>query len=213
MLEIKMLQYVVVRLQRNLHVMYGVLQVDFAPYLDILADELDLLYWDGVEIVHASTKETFTCRAMLLSIVTDYRGMPEIFRTAQSPAFIGACYVCGVEGWRMATKTCYSGKYAHVYKCAHVCPKKNTFANSWGGRKRRGGGGGGSTSLQHLQGIGDGSQAAIRVYGRNVVPPMASCPPIHRLLHTRQQTSSGPMLREQIKTWQKVACAALKPPR
>jgi hypothetical protein len=88
--------------------------VDFTPYLDIVADELDLLYWDGVEVTHAITNERFTCRAMLQSIVTDYRGMPELFRTTQAPAFIGACYVCAVEGWRMATnvtKTCYSGEH------------------------------------------------------------------------------------------------------
>lgn len=94
--------------------------MDFAPYLDILADELDLLYWDGVEVVHATTNETFICRAMLLSIVTDYRGMPEIFRVAQSPAFVGACYVCGVEGWRVASKTCYSGQHRHACSSCSV---------------------------------------------------------------------------------------------
>ena len=90
-----------------------ILQVDFTPYTDIVADELDLLYWEGVDVVNAATNERFTCRAMLQNAVTEYRGMPELFRTAQTPAFVGACYICGVEGWRMVsniTKTCYSGR-------------------------------------------------------------------------------------------------------
>ena len=89
------------------------MQIDFTPYVDIVTDELDLLYWDGVDVVNAATDERFTCHVMLLNIVTDYRGMPELFRTAQAPAYIGACYVCGVEGWRMdgnVSKTCYSGE-------------------------------------------------------------------------------------------------------
>ena len=90
-----------------------ILQVDFTPYTDIVADELDLLYWEGVDVVNAATNERFTCRAMLQNAVTEYRGMPELFRTAQTPAFVGACYICGVEGWRMVsniTKTCSSGR-------------------------------------------------------------------------------------------------------
>ena len=90
-----------------------IMQVDFSPYVDILTDELDLLYWEGVDVVNAATDEHFACHAMLLNIVTDYRGMPELFRTAQAPAYVGACYVCGVEGWRMVgnvSKTCYSGE-------------------------------------------------------------------------------------------------------
>ena len=94
--------------------------MDFTPYLDILADELNMLYLNGVKVVHATTSETFMCRAMLLTIVTDYRGMAEIFRITQSPALIGACYICGVEGWRMATKTCYSGEHSHRHDVLHM---------------------------------------------------------------------------------------------
>ncbi len=87
-------------------------QSDFSPYLDILTDELEQLYWEGVE-VRDSSGICFICRAMLLNIVTDYRGMPELFRLAQSPAFIGACYKCEQVGRRMAegsTKTIYPGE-------------------------------------------------------------------------------------------------------
>ena len=93
------------------------MQSDFSPFLDILTDELDQLYWEGLE-VKLPTGASFICHAMLLSIVTDYRGMPEMFRLAQSPAFIGACYKCEQVGRRMAegsAKTIYPGKYnAHV---------------------------------------------------------------------------------------------------
>ena len=89
------------------------LQSDFSPFLDILTDELDLLYWIGVEVKQQSGTP-FTCRAMLLSIITDYRGLPELFRLAQSPAFVGACYKCEQAGFRMAEgsgKVIYPGDH------------------------------------------------------------------------------------------------------
>lgn len=88
------------------------MQTDFAPYLDILTDELNWLYWEGVPVYRAGSNETFNCRAMILKIISDYRGIPEIFRVAQSPAFVGACYMCKQEGKRMAddsTKCIYPG--------------------------------------------------------------------------------------------------------
>ena len=87
-------------------------QSDFSPFLDILTDELDQLYWEGVR-VNERSGTSFVCHAMLLSIVTDYRGLPELFRLAQSPAHVGACYKCNQAGCRMAggsSKTIYSGK-------------------------------------------------------------------------------------------------------
>lgn len=88
-------------------------QSDFSPYLDIVTDELNLLYWEGVPVQRAGCHDTFSCRAMVLNIISDYRGIPEIFRVAQSPAFNGACYICKQEGWRMteeSNKTIYPGK-------------------------------------------------------------------------------------------------------
>jgi hypothetical protein len=88
-------------------------QSDFSPFLDILTDELDQLYWEGIEVKERS-RVPFICRAMLLSIITDYRGMPELFRLAQSPAFVGACYKCEQVGSRMAegsAKTIYPGDH------------------------------------------------------------------------------------------------------
>ena len=84
-------------------------QSDFSPFLDVLTDELDQLYWEGLE-VKVPSGTSFICHAMLLSIVTDYRGMPEMFRLAQSPTFVGACYKCEQVGRRMAegsAKTIY----------------------------------------------------------------------------------------------------------
>ena len=57
------------------------------------------------------------------NIVTDYNGMPEIFRTEQAPAFFEACGVCGISGWRMATKTPYSGE--HPKGGRHMCKPGN----------------------------------------------------------------------------------------
>ena len=88
-------------------------QADFSPFLDILTNELDLLYWEGIEVQEQSGAH-FICRAMLLCIITDYRGLPELFRLTGSPAFVGACYKCTIVGFRMAdgsTKTIYPGDH------------------------------------------------------------------------------------------------------
>ena len=101
------------------------MQADFAPFTDILTDELDQLYWEGVEVKEHSGV-SFTCRAMLLSVVSDYRRMPEFSSFTHPPAHVGACYECEQGGCRMADgtkKTIYSGEQHHdaLAKCRQLC--------------------------------------------------------------------------------------------
>lgn len=85
-------------------------QDDFAPYLDILTDELQYLYWEGIPVHRHGAMEAQLYRAMLLSVISDYRGYPELFRITQSPALVGACYICEVLGIRaFGRKTIYAG--------------------------------------------------------------------------------------------------------
>ena len=65
----------------------------------------------------AGCDDTFCCRAMLLKIISDYRGIPELFRVTTSPAFVGACYICKQLGIRMhadSTKVIYPGETGSV---------------------------------------------------------------------------------------------------
>ena len=109
------------------------MQSDFSLYLDIVTDDLDQLYWEGVEVKAGGTREAFGCHAMLWSIISDYRGKPEMFRVAQAPAYVGACYVCQQIGFRMCegtTKCIYPGgcllclyhqiRSNHIYEPEHA---------------------------------------------------------------------------------------------
>lgn len=88
------------------------LQDDFAPYLDILTDELQDLYWGGISALRDGELEVGLVKAMLLSVISDYRGYPELFRITQSPALVGACYKCNQPGTRTSfgRKTIYAGE-------------------------------------------------------------------------------------------------------
>jgi hypothetical protein len=109
-------------------------QSDFSPYLDIVTDELDCLYWEGIEVKAANTEEVFNCHAMLLSLITDYRGKPELFRVAQSPAFVGACYICEQIGIRMCegtTKCIYPGECnSAILWCPFNCQQVSHAAHT-----------------------------------------------------------------------------------
>ena len=83
-------------------------QVDLQPYLDIVTDELEWLYYEGVNVSDGAGNET-ALKAMLLSIVSDYRGLPKLFRLAQSPALRGACYVCKQKGVKLGSSTVQPG--------------------------------------------------------------------------------------------------------
>ena len=81
-------------------------QVDLQPYLDIVTDELEWLYYEGVDVPDPSTGSdaTFCCKAMLMSVVSDYRGFPKLFRLSQSPALNGGCYIYEQKGIKLGLK-------------------------------------------------------------------------------------------------------------
>ena len=83
-------------------------QVDLQPYLDIITDELEWLYYEGVNVSDGAGNET-ALKAMLLSIVSDYRGLPKLFRLSQSPALRGACYICKQKGIKLGSSTAQPG--------------------------------------------------------------------------------------------------------
>ena len=80
------------------------IQVDLQPYLDIVIDELEWLYYEGVDVPDLCSGATSCCKAMLLNVVSDYRGFPKLFRLSQSPALNGACYVCEQKGIKLGLK-------------------------------------------------------------------------------------------------------------
>ena len=84
------------------------------PYLDILTDELNYLYWEGISVHRHGSPEAQLYKAMLLSVVSDYRGYPELFRITQSPALVGACYICEQAGTRLGGKTIYAGTTCYL---------------------------------------------------------------------------------------------------
>jgi hypothetical protein len=76
------------------------------PYMELMAHELLDLYWHGVEVKLPDSLggTQLVVHAMMLQWVCDYRGFPKCFRHSQSPALIGACYVCDQQGLRIPRK-------------------------------------------------------------------------------------------------------------
>jgi hypothetical protein len=80
------------------------------PFLEILCDELLMLYWYGAPVSipavpgpGPSTNQTevpAVCRAMLISFLGDYPAQTATANTASQPAINGACYCCTVPGLR-----------------------------------------------------------------------------------------------------------------
>ena len=89
---------------------------DLQPILEVIVDDLMYLYYNGLRVEDASDGakglQAAHCRAMLINVISDYRGYPKLFRYTQSPAFVGGCYMCGIRGFRYppGKKTIY-GRY------------------------------------------------------------------------------------------------------
>jgi hypothetical protein len=115
--------------------------------MELMAHELLHLYWHGVEVTLPQSlggTRLVVC-AMLLQWVCDYRGYPKCFRHTQSPACVGACYVCDQQGVSIpprptgsadrSSKVVYPGCWRD---CSHAptaarCKKLNTIPDQSSG--------------------------------------------------------------------------------
>lgn len=73
--------------------------------LAIAVDELLHLDRTGARVYDSWTRTSFMCRARLLQMIGDYRGLMKLLKIPQSPALV-ACPKC----WNMGFKTCARGK-------------------------------------------------------------------------------------------------------
>ncbi len=83
--------------------------------LEVFADEVMYGEHIGFDIdADASNEEVepFVCHVKLLQLRGDYRGLQKILRRAGSPAIVGACWKCHVQGQhdKGMKKTIYPGK-------------------------------------------------------------------------------------------------------
>ncbi|KAG1656593.1 hypothetical protein FOA52_006628 [Chlamydomonas sp. UWO 241] len=101
---------------------------DFQPFMEILVDELLMLYWFGAPVTipadvgpaphagagpapHAMAVPTINhtaamCRAMVISALGDYPAQTATENMASQPAHQGACYKCTVPGLRGPCSNC-----------------------------------------------------------------------------------------------------------
>lgn len=86
----------------------------------VLADDLMWAHFEGFTIQRdASDPDAgpFNCKVKLLQLKADYRGYQKILRRSGSPAIVGSCYKCHVEGMTKddtgLDKPLYAGKPLH----------------------------------------------------------------------------------------------------
>ena len=69
---------------------------DWAPLIEINTAELLYAYHHGFMVEDARTGEVFCCRIVLAGCAYDARGVPKALRAAQTPADVGACWICHI---------------------------------------------------------------------------------------------------------------------
>lgn len=84
---------------------------DLQVYKAIQVDELLLAYHHGIPTCDYENSK-FIMRIKMIGHVHDARGVPKVLRVTQTPALIGACWLCWIVGFQppQYNKTMYSGK-------------------------------------------------------------------------------------------------------
>jgi hypothetical protein len=88
---------------------------DIIPYFKLLCDELDFLQEHGIQIKDSSNNnETFVCKARILHIISDLRGLEKVLDQPPVPSTY-ACMKCWVRGDKYKSgKTHYPGAATFV---------------------------------------------------------------------------------------------------
>jgi Transposase family tnp2 len=83
--------------------------------MEVLIDELDVLYKHGIMVWDAHKKEWFRFRAKLLSFISDYRGLQKYLHIGGSPGYYG-CFKCWLHGVHLGGKMVYPGHASYLPK-------------------------------------------------------------------------------------------------
>ena len=84
---------------------------DLAVLKEIEVAELMLAYHHGIAITMWDGQEVIM-RIKVIQHVYDYRGIPKFLRIAQSPAHVGACWLCHQRGF-----SAWQGKTLYACEC------------------------------------------------------------------------------------------------
>lgn len=87
---------------------------DFQPVLDIIADELNFLYQDGLLVQDSANpgQPQHRTRVKLFGLVADYKAIGPLLRGRRSMAHHHSCYKCHQEGISIDGKpSIFPGKF------------------------------------------------------------------------------------------------------
>lgn len=75
--------------------------IDPGYALEIIIDQLLVMYNPGFPVLDASTGEIILIRAKLFTLASDYRGLQKVLKLKGSPALY-ACFFCWLKGFKLA---------------------------------------------------------------------------------------------------------------